>query len=56
MLHRGTPNTSNAPRPEIVVCYGLSWIDIAHQMKVPSQTYDSLSERARGLVQILPSG
>ena len=49
MLHRGTPNTSTAPRPEIVVCYGLSWIDIAHQMKVPPQTYDSLSERGREL-------
>lgn len=23
-LHRGTPNTSNGPRPELVICYSLS--------------------------------
>ena len=49
MLHRGTPNTPTEPRPEIVVCYGLSWIDISHQMKVPTKTYDSLSARGREL-------
>jgi ectoine hydroxylase-related dioxygenase (phytanoyl-CoA dioxygenase family) len=40
MLHRGTPNTSNEPRAEIVVCYGLSWISIRHSVKVPPETYD----------------
>ena len=51
MLHRGTPNTSNGPRPEIVVCYGLSWINIGHQMTVPPETYEGFSDRARALFQ-----
>ena len=50
-LHRGTPNTSNAPRPEIVVCYALSWISIGGAVKVPPETYDGLSERARKLFE-----
>jgi hypothetical protein len=50
-LHRGTPNTSNGPRPEIVVCYGLSWISIGHATKVPPETYEGFSERARQLFE-----
>ena len=49
MLHRGTPNISNAPRPEVVVGYGLPWIDIGHQMKVPPESYEGFSERTREL-------
>ena len=50
-LHRGTPNTSNEPRPEIVVCYGLSWISIARPVKVPPKTHEGFSERARKLFE-----
>ena len=50
-LHRGTPNTSNGPRPEIVVCYGLSWLSIGHAVQVPPETYEQFSERARRLFE-----
>ena len=50
-LHRGTPNTSNEPRPEIVVCYGLSWISINQSVKVPLETYEGFSERAKKLFE-----
>lgn len=51
ILHRGTPNTSDSPRPEIVVCYALWWMSIGGPIKVPPETYDGLSERARELFQ-----
>ena len=51
IVHRGTPNTSNSPRPEIVVCYALWWISIGDLIKVPPETYDGLSERAQKLFQ-----
>ena len=50
-LHRGTPNTSSEPRPEIVVCYGLSWISINHPVEVPLKTYDGFSDRAKKLFE-----
>ena len=50
-LHRGTPNTSEGPRPEIVVCYALSWISIGGAVKVPPETHDGLSDRALKLFE-----
>ena len=47
--HRGTPNTSSEPRPEIVVCYGLSWLSINQSADVPSEVYNGFSERAKKL-------
>ena len=51
IVHRGTPNTSTSPRAEIIVCYALWWISIGDLIKVPPETYDGLSERARKLFQ-----
>ena len=48
-LHRGTPNTSVEPRPEIVVCYGRPWIAIGQDVKVPPQIHEGFSERAKKL-------
>ncbi len=49
MLHRGTPNSSDAPRPEIVVCYGRSWISVGQSVQVPPETHEGFSERAKKL-------
>jgi len=46
-LHRGTPNTSTEARPEIVVCYGLSWIGITQLVQVLPETYEGLSKRGK---------
>ncbi len=50
-LHRGTPNTSVGPRPEIVVCYGLEWMSIRQKVKVPPEVYVGFSERAKKLFE-----
>ena len=50
-LHRGTPNTSDAPRPEIVVCYGLPWISINQTVKVPPEIHEGFSDRAKKLFE-----
>ena len=47
MLHRGTPNRSQAPRPEIVVCYGLHWLSIGQRLSVPPSVYEGLTDRAK---------
>ena len=51
MLHRGTPNRTQAPRPEIVVCYGLAWLSIGQRLSVPPATLESLSDSAKQMLQ-----
>lgn len=48
MWHRGVPNTSNAPRPNIALVYNRSWIYGGKgRIGIPQATYDALSERAK---------
>lgn len=50
MLHRGTPNRSERPRPELVVCYCRSWYSIGTRIEMPRTTYETLSERGKELL------
>jgi hypothetical protein len=46
--HRGTRNTSSAPRPNIAIVYNRPWLGGApYRIGIPQASYDSLSERAR---------
>ena len=49
-LHRGTPNSSAAPRPELVVCYCRSWYSIRQYVEMPQIAYEALSERGKKLL------
>ena len=49
-LHRGTPNSSAAPRPELVVCYCRSWYSIRQYVEMPQTAYEALSERGKKLL------
>ena len=49
-LHRGTPNTSSAPRPEIVVCYCQPWYSIRQQVRISAADYAALSDRGKKLM------
>ena len=58
-LHRGTPNRSEAPRPELVICYSLRWAAplMTRPLWVGSREFEELSERGRKLFEratILP--
>lgn len=47
-LHRGTPNAGAVPRPMVVLGYSRKWLFRPEvSIRVPRQTYDTLSERAR---------
>jgi hypothetical protein len=53
MWHRGTPNRSNAARPNIALIYSRYWLKLRYpQIAIPQQTYDSLSERAKKLFRL----
>ena len=49
-LHRGTPNTSDGPRPELVVCYCRPFWNIGQRMEMTSELYDGLSDRGKELL------
>lgn len=52
MWHRGTPNQSDQPRPNIAMIYAPS--DRAPRngsIKIPQETYDQLSDRAKRLLR-----
>ena len=49
-LHRGTPNTSDGPRPELVVCYCRPFWNIGQRIEMTSELYDGLSDRGKGLL------
>ena len=48
--HRGTPNQSSAPRPNMSLVYTRPWYRFEqHQPTLPRSAYDALSESARRL-------
>lgn len=49
-LHRGTPNRSDHPRPELVLCYSRSWFALRHPLTVAEAEADRLSERGKRLL------
>ncbi|HEX8688176.1 MAG TPA: phytanoyl-CoA dioxygenase family protein, partial [Pyrinomonadaceae bacterium] len=54
-LHRGTPNRTREPRPMVVLGYSRRWLFRPEvSIRVPRQTYESLSERARFLLRFNP--
>ena len=48
-FHRGTPNRSDHPRPELVICYSLPWF-AEHGVTMTRAEYARLSERGRELL------
>ena len=50
-LHRGTPNRSTRPRPELCLCFCRDWYAISHNVAMPQASYDALSERGKRLLQ-----
>jgi len=51
-LHRGTPNKSNQPRPNMALVYGLGHGTVGGgEICIPQETYDNLSERAKKLLR-----
>jgi ectoine hydroxylase-related dioxygenase (phytanoyl-CoA dioxygenase family) len=49
MWHRGTPNRSNAARPNLAMVYFRSWFNTHPKIDIPRERYESLSERAQQL-------
>ena len=48
-LHRGTPNTSDGPRPELVICYSLSWFRIGRRVEIHRESFEQLTDRGKKL-------
>jgi ectoine hydroxylase-related dioxygenase (phytanoyl-CoA dioxygenase family) len=50
MWHRGTPNPSDAARPNMAMIYARHWMNTSYPpIGIPRATYDQLSERAQQL-------
>ncbi|MDA1191306.1 MAG: phytanoyl-CoA dioxygenase family protein [Candidatus Poribacteria bacterium] len=50
MWHRGTPNRSNAARPNMAMIYARYWLKTHYpKIGIPQDTYDKLSDRAKKL-------
>ena len=55
LLHRGTPNRSDEPRPMVVLGYSRRWLHRPEvHIRVPQSTFAALSERGRRLVRFNP--
>ena len=50
-IHRGTPNRSDQPRPELVIAYSLPWFNPAQFIEMTQPQFDRLSERGKGLLR-----
>ncbi|MCZ7646582.1 MAG: phytanoyl-CoA dioxygenase family protein [Planctomycetota bacterium] len=51
--HRGTPNRSNEPRPNLALIYARSWLKTHYPpIAIPKAAYAGLSERARKLFRL----
>ena len=48
-LHRGTPNYSTQPRPELVICYSLPWFT-GGPIEMLQEEFDKLSERGKKML------
>ncbi len=54
-LHRGTPNTTDEPRPMVVIGYSRHWYYRPEvSIQVPRAALSGLSERARRLLRTMP--
>jgi ectoine hydroxylase-related dioxygenase (phytanoyl-CoA dioxygenase family) len=52
MWHRGTPNKSDQPRPNIAMIYTAEWDAQRNgKIQIPQETYDKLSERSQKLLR-----
>lgn len=49
MWHRGTPNRSDRPRPNIALIYSTANGPHTPSIQIPQETYDQLSDKARKL-------
>ena len=49
-LHRGTPNRSDHPRPELVICYSLPWFGQRAPIEMTQAEFDRFSERGRKML------
>ncbi len=53
MWHRGTPNRSNAPRPNFTLIYSRFWLKLRYRpIPIAESDYAGLSERARRLFRL----
>lgn len=53
MWHRGTPNRSTAPRPNMALIYSRPWLKTHYPpIAIPEATYRNLSERAQRLFRL----
>ncbi|MEM7124854.1 MAG: phytanoyl-CoA dioxygenase family protein [Chloroflexota bacterium] len=50
-IHRGTPNHSDHPRPELVICYSRPWFAVNRHIEMTQAEFDKLSERGKGLLR-----
>ncbi len=49
-LHRGTPNRSDHPRPELVICYSRPWYSQRRHIEMTRAEFDKLSERGKQML------
>jgi hypothetical protein len=53
MWHRGTPNRSNAARPNMALIYSRHWLKLNYPpIHIPRETFEGLSERAKKLFRL----
>ena len=50
-LHRGTPNRSDHPRPELVIAYSRPWFANSRFIEMTQAESDKLSERGKKMLQ-----
>lgn len=54
-IHRGTPNTTDAPRPMVVLGYSRRWLYRPEvEIRVPRSSWDALSPVGRSLLRFNP--
>ena len=54
-LHRGTPNSTQEPRPMVVIGYSRRWLFRPEvSIRIPRSALETLSERARRLLRFNP--
>jgi ectoine hydroxylase-related dioxygenase (phytanoyl-CoA dioxygenase family) len=49
--HRGTPNRSNTPRPNMAIVYSTANSSVKGNIPIPQETYDALPEKAQRLLR-----
>jgi Phytanoyl-CoA dioxygenase (PhyH) len=51
-LHRGTPNTTDVPRPMVVIGFSRKWLRRPEvSVRIPQSTWDALTEEQRALLR-----